>query len=34
MPPDNEVSIRHMVDAIETGLRFVEAKERSELDHD
>ncbi len=34
MPPDDEIRIRHMVDAVETALRFVASKERSDLDSD
>jgi uncharacterized protein with HEPN domain len=34
MRPDDEVRLRHMVDAVETALRFVAGKERSDLDTD
>lgn len=34
MPPDDDVRIRHMVDAVQTALRFVEAKERADFDTD
>ena len=34
MPPDDEVRIRHMVDAAATALRFVEGKDRFALDQD
>lgn len=34
MRPDDEVRIRHMVDAVETALRFTEGKDRQDLDGD
>lgn len=34
MPPDDNVRIRHMVDAAATALRFVEGKDRFALDQD
>lgn len=34
MPPDDDVRIRHMVDAVTTALRFVSGKDRSALDLD
>lgn len=34
MPPDDDVRIRHMVDAVTTALRFVDGKNRAALDDD
>ena len=34
MPPDDDVRVRHMIDAITTALRFVEGRTRSDLDDD
>lgn len=34
MPPDDDVRIRHMADAVATALRFVDGKHRSDLDDD
>ncbi len=34
MPLEDEVRIRHMVDAVTTALRFVDGKDRNDLDED
>ncbi len=34
MPPDDDVRNRHLVDAAETALRFVEGRTRSDLEAD
>jgi uncharacterized protein with HEPN domain len=34
MPRDDEIRVRHMIDAIEAALRFAEGRRRSDLDSD
>jgi uncharacterized protein with HEPN domain len=34
MPPDDEVRVRHLVEAAETAIRFVDGRTRSDLDDD
>lgn len=34
MSPDDDVRIRHMIDAIQAALRFAEGRERADLDLD
>lgn len=34
MPPEDDVRIRHMVDAVRTALRFVDGRVRTDLDDD
>ena len=34
MPPDDDVRLRHLVEAAETAIRFLEGRGRSDLDDD
>jgi len=34
MPPEDEVRIRHLVEAAATAVRFIEGRDRTELDDD
>lgn len=34
MPPDDDVRLRHLIDAAETAIRFVRGRTRADLDND
>jgi uncharacterized protein with HEPN domain len=34
MPPDDDVRLRHLIEAAETAIRFLEGRPRSDLDDD